>query len=86
MYNLSVYFERVLILTLLTCSFKILLERGCILPNVRIVVCLEMLVELLVLVNRTIVRVFLQMYMDCLEKKCVLMIGDCLFDFLLVLL
>ena len=53
---------------------------------VRIVDCLEMLVELLVLVNRTIVRVFLQMYMDCLEKKCVLMIGDCLFDYLLVLL
>ena len=27
-YNLSVYFERVLILTLVSCYFKILLERG----------------------------------------------------------
>ena len=28
MYNLSVYFERVLILTLVSCYIKILLERG----------------------------------------------------------
>ena len=43
---------------------------------------------LLFLVVRTIVRVFLlsSMYMDCLEKRCVLMIGVFLFDFLLVLL
>ena len=53
---------------------------------VRIVVCLEMLGELLVLVVRKIVCVFLQMCMDCLEKKCVLMIGGYLFDYLLVLL
>ena len=33
-----------------------------------------MLGGLLALVVRTIVRVFLQMYMDCLEKRCVLMI------------
>ena len=31
MYNSSVYFERVLVLTLMSCSFKILLERGYIL-------------------------------------------------------
>ena len=31
-------------------------------------------------------RVFLQMCMDCLEKRCVLMIGGCLFDYLLVML
>ena len=45
-----------------------------------------MLGELLVLVVRTIVSVFLQMFMDCLEKRCVLMIGSYLFDYLLVLL
>ena len=45
-----------------------------------------MLGELLILVVRTIVRVFLQMCMDCLEKKSVLMIGGYLFDCLLVLL
>ena len=33
-----------------------------------------MLGGLLALVVRTIVRVFLQMHMDCLEKRCVLMI------------
>ena len=48
---------------------------------VRIVVRLEMLGELLVLVVRTVVRVFLQNYMDCLEKRCVLMIGCCRFDY-----
>ena len=47
---------------------------------------LVVLGELLVLVVRTIVRVFLQMYMDCLEKRRVLMIGGCLFDYLLVLM
>ena len=47
---------------------------------------LEVLGELLVLVVRTIVRFFLQMYMDCLEKRCVLMIEGFLFDYLLVLL
>ena len=31
-------------------------------------------------------RVFLQTYMDCLEKRCVLMIGGYCFDYLLVLL
>ena len=45
-----------------------------------------MLGELLALVVRTIMRVFLQMYMDCLEKRCVLMIEDYLFVYLLVLL
>ena len=45
-----------------------------------------MLGELLALVVRTIVRDFLQMCMECLEKRCVLMIGDLLFDYLLVLL
>ena len=53
---------------------------------VRIVVCSVMLGELLALVVRTIVRVFLQMYMDCLEKRCVLLIEGYLFDHLLVLL
>ena len=43
-----------------------------------------MLGDLLVLVVRTIVSVFLQKYMDCLEKICVLMIGGYLFDYLLV--
>ena len=42
--------------------------------------------ELLALVVRTIVRNFLQMYMDCLEKRCVLMIEGYLFEYLLVLL
>ena len=45
-----------------------------------------MLGELLALVVRTIVRVFLQMYMNCLEKRCVLMIDGYLFEYLLVLL
>ena len=53
---------------------------------VRILVRLEVLGELLVLVVRTIVRVFFQMYMDCLEKRCVLIIGGHLFDYFLVLL
>ena len=42
---------------------------------VRIVVRLEMLGELLVLVVRTIVRVFFPMSVNCLENRCVLMIG-----------
>ena len=45
-----------------------------------------MLGELLVLVVRTIVRVFLQMCMDCLEKRFVLVIGVHLFEYFLVLL
>ena len=53
---------------------------------VHIVACLEMLGELMVLVVRTTVHVFLQMCMYCLEKRCVLMIGDYLFDYFLVLL
>ena len=40
--------------------------------------------EQLVLRVQIIVHVFLQMYMGCLEKKCVLMIGG--FGYLLVLL
>ena len=86
MNNLSVYFECVLVLNLVSCSNKIFLDRGviyCILA--RIVVRLEMLGELLVLVVRTIVRVFLQMCTDCLEKRCVLMIGGYFLDYLLVL-
>ena len=47
---------------------------------------LEVLGELLVLVVRTIVSVFLHMYIDCREKRCVLMIRHYLFEFLLVLL
>ena len=39
-----------------------------------------MLGELLFLVVRTIVRVFLQMYTDCLEKRFVLMIEGYLFN------
>ena len=42
-----------------------------------------MLGELLVLVVLTVVRVFLPNYMDCLEKRCVLMTGGCLFDYVL---
>ena len=53
---------------------------------VRIVDSLKVLGDVLVLIVRTIVRVFLQMYMDCLEKRCVLMIEDYLFEYLLVLL
>ena len=45
-----------------------------------------MLGKLLVLVFRTIVRVFLQMCMECLEKRCVLMVEGYLFVYLLVLL
>ena len=40
--------------------------------------------ERLVLMVRTVVRDFLQKYMDCLEKKCVLMTGG--FDYLLALM
>ena len=45
-----------------------------------------MLGELLALVVRTILSVCLQMYMDCLEKSCVLMNEGYLFVYLLVLL
>ena len=45
-----------------------------------------MLGDLLVLMVRTIVHVFLQICMDCLEKRCVLMIEGFLFEYLLVLL
>ena len=45
-----------------------------------------MLGEILALVVRTIVSVFLQMYMDCPEKRCVLMIEGYLLKYLLVLL
>ena len=51
---------------------------------VRIVVCLKVLGKKLVQVVRTMVRVVLQKYMDCLEKRRVLMIGGYLFDILLV--
>ena len=53
---------------------------------VRNVVRLEVLGEILFLVVRTIVRVFLQISMDCFEKRCVLMIEVYLFENLLVLL
>ena len=46
----------------------------------------ELLGKLLVLEVLTIMCVFLQMYIGCREKKCVLMIRDSLFDFLLGLL
>ena len=45
-----------------------------------------MLGKLLAQVVRTIVRVFLQMYMDCLEKRCVLIFEGYLFEYLLLLL
>ena len=45
-----------------------------------------MLGKILVLVVRTVLRVFLQMCRDCHEKRCVLMIGGYLFDYFLVLL
>ena len=51
----------------------------------RFVVRSVMLGEILALVVRTIVRVFLEMYIDCLEKRCVLMVEGYLFEFLLVL-
>ena len=53
---------------------------------VRIVDRSVILGEVLALVVRIIVRVFLQMFMDCLDKRCVLMIEDYLFVYLLVLL
>ena len=53
---------------------------------IRIVLRSAMLGELLALVVRTIVRVFLQMCMGCLEKRCVLKIEGYLFEYLLVLL
>ena len=49
-------------------------------------VCLARLGELLVLVVRTVEHVFLQMHFDCLEKRCVLMIGSYLVDYLLAFL
>ena len=52
---------------------------------VRIVLRLKVLDELLILMVRTIVRVFLQMYRGCLKKRCVVMIEDYLFVYLLVL-
>ena len=42
-------------------------------------------IKLLVLVVGTIVRVSRQMCINCLEKRCVLIIGGYLFDCLLVL-
>ena len=51
---------------------------------VRNVVSLKVRGERLVLVIGIIVRVFLQKYMGCLEKKCVLMIR--IFEYLLALL
>ena len=53
---------------------------------VRFVVRLEVRGERLVLVVQTIVRVFLQKYMDFLEKRCMLMIGGYSFEYLLALL
>ena len=50
----------------------------------RIVVRLKVCGERLQIVVRLILRVFLQRYMDCLEKKCAWMIGD--FEYLLVFL
>ena len=43
--------------------------------SVLIVVCSKVLGEQLFLMVQIIVRIFLQMCMDCLEKKCGLMIG-----------
>ena len=86
MNNLSVYFECVLVLTSVSCSMMILLEVGIYYILVHIVVRSAMLGELLVLLVRTIVRVCLQMYMDCLEKRCMLMIEGYLFEYLLILL
>ena len=51
----------------------------------RIVVRSVMLGELLALVVRTIVLVFLQMYMACLERRCVLMNEGYLIEHSLVL-
>ena len=71
----------------MSCSIKVLLERGGLYYIlVCIVVRLKVLGELLVPMVRTIVRVFLQMYRDCFEKRCVLMIEDLMFVFLPVLL
>ena len=53
---------------------------------VRSEVRLKVRVERLVLVVWTVVRVFFQKYMDRLEKRCVLMIGRCLFEYLLAFL
>ena len=68
MHNLSVYFKRVLVMNLVACSIKGLLERGIYYILVSIVVCLEMHGELLILVVQTIVRVFLQMSMVFLKR------------------
>ena len=53
---------------------------------VRIVVRLEVRGERLVLVVQTIMRAFLQKYIDCLEERCVLMTGGYSFEYLLALL
>ena len=83
MKSLSVYFECVLVLTLVSCSIKILLESGVLYYIlVRIVVRSVILGGLLALVVLTTVRVFLLMCMKCFEKRCLLMIEG----YLLVLL
>ena len=64
MYYLSINFERVLVLTLMSCFNQILLERVLYYLLVREVIRLEMLGELLVLVVRTIMRVFCQLCME----------------------
>ena len=60
MYDLSIYFKS---------------EGGICYMLVRIVIRSKVRGEQLLLRVQIIVRAFLQRYLDCLEKKCVLMIG-----------
>ena len=83
-YNLSIYFKCILVLTSVSFSIKILLERGVYVICWFVLWFAQMHGERLVLVVRIIVRVILQKYMDFLEKKCVSMIGN--FEYLLALL
>ena len=75
MYNLSMYLRCILILANMSDSIEVLLQGGI----GYMLVHLKMLVDELVLVVLIRVRVFLQRCMDCLEKKCVLMVRDCLY-------
>ena len=75
MYNLVIYFKCVLVLTYV--SYSKSCWRGVICYMlIRYLVLSKIRGEQLVLMVRILVLVFLQMFMGCLEKKCVLMIGD----------
>ena len=79
-YNLSIYFKCFLLLTYVSYSIKILLERDFMLYVGSLFVSLKGAWR----ITGSNGSVFLHMFMDCLERKCVLMIGDS--EYLLALL